>query len=81
MEENARWRHSHDASGYFLWNDTETRLFYGWMYIYAYHICAVNLKKIPKPSAASFDFMHFVLLLYVVQPRVFCQLSTCGQLF
>lgn len=31
----------------------------------------VNLKKIPKTSTVSFDFMHFVLLLYVVQSRVF----------
>lgn len=41
------------------------------LYIYTHHICAVNLKKIPKTSAVSFDFMGFVLLLYVVQPRVF----------
>lgn len=69
MEENARWRHLYDGSGHFLWK--EKRSSNSTIVYLCISYLRVNLKKIPKTSAASFDFMHFVLLLYVVQPRVF----------
>lgn len=69
MEESARWRRVNDASGHFLWKEQRSSNLMDVYLCISY--LQVNLKKIPKSSAVSFDFMHFVLLLYVVQSRVF----------